>query len=225
MKETDKMKKYKAVIMDFDMTIADTGDLIEECLYTNALRFGYDLDRKILRNGIGLTAETIYRNAGVSGSEAKRLHDEYFPYSADIMCEKTKFFPGVAEGLGGLHSKGILLSILSLKSSRQILAPLEREGIDGLIFSVVGPDEVAKHKPDPEGIYYISKKTGIALEDILYAGDSFTDRKTAENAGVDFAAICSGSTSAEDFAANGAENIYSDFREMCRAIIESKNSY
>ena len=70
------MKKYKAIITDFDLTLADTAFLIEDCLYTTAARFGYDLDRKILRDGIGMTAETIYIDAGCSAPDAKRLHDE-----------------------------------------------------------------------------------------------------------------------------------------------------
>ncbi len=204
--------------MDFDMTIADTGYLIEECLYTNAARFGYDLDRKILRDGIGMTAESIYLDAGVSSAEAKRLHDEYIPYSAEIMCEKTDFYPGVAEGLGELHKRGILLAVLSLKASRQIWRPLERKGIAGLIHSVISPDEVEKHKPEPDGIYYLSEKTGIALDDILYVGDSVTDMKTAVNAVVDFAAVCTGAITAEDFANMGAKMTYPTFADMCRAL-------
>ena len=201
--------------MDFDMTIADTGDLIEECLYTNALRFGYDFDRAHLRVGIGLTAEGIYRGFGISDAEAKRLHNEYIPYSAKIMRERTEFFGGVAEGLGALKSKGILLAILSLKASNQIWEPLRRAGIDGYIDCVISPDEVAAHKPDPAGIYYISEKTGIALGDILYVGDSVTDMQTAINAGVDFAAVCTGAISKEEFANMGAKMIYPTFAVMC----------
>ncbi len=202
--------------MDFDLTIADTAFLIEDCLYTNAARYGYDLDRGILREGIGLTAETIYLNCGVSADVAKKLHDEYIPYSAETMCEKTDFYPGVGEGLALLHSKGIILSILSLKSSDQIWRPLERRGLDGLMHSVISPDEVEKHKPEPDGIYYLSEKTGIALDDILYVGDSVTDMKTAQNAGVDFAAVCTGAVTVEQFAEMGAEMIYPTFADMCK---------
>ena len=216
------MKKYKAVITDFDLTIAATAPLIEECLYLNALRFGYDLDRKILREGIGATAESIYLDAGVSADDAKRLHDEYIIYSAAIMCEKTEFFPGVREGLQALSENGIPVSILSLKASDQIWAPLKKRGIDGYISSVIGPDEVTAHKPAPDGIYYISEKTGIALEDILYVGDSVTDMKTALNAGVDFAAITEGAVTAEEFAAMGARMIYPSFGDMCAALINNE---
>ena len=215
------MKKYKAVITDFDMTIANTGDLIEECLYTNASRYGYDFDRKILRDGIGLTAETIYLNAGASPEAAKRLHDEYIPYSADAMRERTDFFPGVKEGLEALYSRAIPVSILSLKASDQIWAPLKKRGIDGFISSVIGPDEVTAHKPAPDGIYYISEKMGIALDDILYVGDSVTDMKTALNAGVDFAAITEGAVTAEEFASFGAKMIYPTFAQMCEDLSTS----
>ena len=215
-----KMKKYKAIIMDFDLTVADTAALIEECLYANAARFGHELDRNILRAGIGMTAESIYLDAGCSAPEAKKLHDEYIPYSADIMREKTELFPGAAEGLRDLHEKGILLAVLSLKSSDQIRRPLERFGLDGLMHSVISPDEVEKHKPEPDGIFYLSEKTGIALSDILYVGDSITDMKTAQNAGVDFAAVCTGAVTAEQFADMGAGMIYPTFADLCRAICE-----
>lgn len=215
------MKKYKAVITDFDMTIADTGDLIEECLYQNALRFGFDFDRKILRAGIGLTAEALYRKAGANEEEAKMLHREYIPYSAEAMIEKTTFFPSVKEGLRALSENGIPVSILSLKASNQIMTPLKKAGIGGFITSVIGPGEVSAHKPKPDGIYYISEKLGVALCDILYVGDSVTDMKTALNAGVDFAAITAGAVSAEEFAEMGAKMIYPSFGEMCRDLISS----
>lgn len=204
--------------MDFDLTVADTAALIEECLYTNAARFGYDLDRNILRAGIGMTAESIYLNAGLDAETAKKLHDEYIPYTAEIMCEQTEFYPGVPEGLAALHSRGITLAVLSLKTSEQIWRPLERCGLDGLMHSVISPDEVEKHKPEPDGIYYLSEKTGIALSDILYVGDSMTDMKTAQNAGVDFAAVCTGAVSAESFAEMGAGLIYPTFADLCREL-------
>ena len=204
--------------MDFDLTLADTAALIEECLYTNAARFGYELDRNILRAGIGMTAESIYLDAGLDAETAKKLHDEYIPYTAEIMCEQTEFYPGGPEGLAALHARGITLAVLSLKTSEQIRRPLERFGLDGLMHSVISPDEVEKHKPEPDGIFYLSEKTGIALSDILYVGDSITDMKTAQNAGVDFAAVCTGAVTAEQFADMGAEMVYPTFARMCKTL-------
>ena len=143
------MKNYKAIITDFDLTIADTAFLIEECLYTHAARFGYDLDRKILRDGIGMTAESIYLDAGCSAPEAKRLHDEYIPYSAEIMREKTELYPGVTEGLAALHAKGILLSVLSLKASDQIWCPLEERAWTSTFTPSSAPTRSKSTSPSP----------------------------------------------------------------------------
>ena len=218
------MKKYKAVIMDFDLTIADTAGLIEECLYTHAASYGYDLDRKILREGIGRPAGDIYFDAGVYWELASRMDDSYVEYSADIMCRRTGFFPGVAEGLEALHSRGVRTAVLSLKATPQIWAPLERCGLDGYVDAVLGKDDVSRGKPDPEGILLLSERFGVAPEDILYVGDSYTDQQAAEAAGVDFGAVCTGTVTAENFAKNKTACIYSDFGmlccDLCRALDE-----
>lgn len=217
------MKKYKAVIMDFDLTIADTADVIEECLYTHALRFGYDLDRKIIREGIGMTAADIYRSAGIRDEQQlKIIHDSYDDYATDIMIAKTKFFPGVAEGLAALHEKGVLFAVLSLKVSSHIFAPLKRHGLDTYIHSVIGLGDIAHGKPHPEGIYVLAQRLGVELEDVLYVGDSLTDQMTAEAAGVDFGAVCTGAFGVEDFEKKPFAGIYTDFAalsaELCAAL-------
>ena len=49
--------------------------------------------------------------------------------------------------------------------------------------------DVAKPKPDPEGIYMIMDKFNARKEDILFIGDAFTDYYAAKAAGVEFLAF------------------------------------
>lgn len=213
------MKKYKAVIMDYDLTIGDTADLIEACLYENAKRQGYELDRSILRNGIGMTAADIYRTAGISDEAAlDKLQVCYEEYSDGIMKEQSGFFPFVRRSLEALCERGVILAVLSLKTSSQICRPLERHGLDKFIRCVVGPDEVTHGKPDPEGLFLLADKLGLALDDIFYVGDSFTDQRTAEAAGVDFGAVCTGFYTAGDFEDKKNAGIFLDFGEMSRKL-------
>ena len=157
------MKKYKAVIMDFDLTIADTADVIEECLYLYALRFGYDLDRKIIRAGIGMTAENIYRSAGIcDDKQLKIMHESYDDFATDIMIDKTKFFPGVVESIAELYNRGVLFAVLSLKVSSHIREPLKRHGLDTYIHSVIGLGDIEHGKPHPEGIYVLADRLGVS---------------------------------------------------------------
>ena len=55
-------------------------------------------------------------------------------------------------------------------------------------------------KPSPEGIEQAIARLGMEKDDVLYTGDSYIDAETARNAGVDFLAITTGTTSAETFA-------------------------
>ena len=213
------MKKYKAVIMDFDLTIADTADVIEECLYLYALRFGYDLDRKIIRAGIGMTAENIYHSAGIcDDKQLKIMHENYDDFATDIMIDKTKFFPGVVESIAELYNRGVLFAVLSLKVSSHIREPLKRHGLDTYIHSVIGLGDIEHGKPHPEGIYVLADRLGVDLDEVLYVGDSLTDQMTAEAAGVDFGAVCTGAAGVEDFEKKPFAYICADFCELCRKI-------
>ena len=212
------MKKYKAILMDFDQTIGDNADLIVECLYKNATRFGHTPDLEVIKKGVGRKASDIYRDAGIKDeAEIERLTKVYFDFSNEVMND-SGFFPFVPESLNALHDRGLLLGILSLKVSSQIWEPLKRHGLDHCIHTVLGLYDITNGKPDPEGIFKLAKIMNLSLEDILYVGDSFTDRETAINAGVDFAAVCTGVFTKEDFEAEPYGEIYADFGEMAKAL-------
>ena len=213
------MKKYKAIIMDYDQTIGDTADLILECLYENAKQFGITTDPQAMRRGLGGTAADLYRCSGIDDEDLlKKLDDSYAVYSVEPMMTKPGFFPGVAEGLAALKQRGITLAIFSMKDSAQIHAPLARCGLSEYISAVVGADNVSRGKPDPEGLYKLEQLLGLCADDILYVGDSMNDQRTAIAGGVDFAAVCTGFCTAEDFDRNHTVVICPTFSDLCRVV-------
>jgi phosphoglycolate phosphatase len=64
---------------------------------------------------------------------------------------------------------------------------------------IVGGEDVAAHKPDPESLVLALGKLRADHNNSLYVGDSVVDAKTAENAGVPFVAVLSGVTPRESF--------------------------
>lgn len=68
-----------------------------------------------------------------------------------------------------------------------------------LLDIIIGGEDVKEEKPNPEGLLVAINKWQLEKEDILYVGDSLVDAKTAENAGVSFAAVLTGTTTKEDF--------------------------
>ena len=216
------MKKYKALVMDFDLTIADACEIITRCLVETAAEFGIKTDLATMRAGIGCVPAIIYRDfAGVKNEAlAKRMEKRYYENSHELNYHKVKFFPGVREGLILLREQGIKTAIFSQKERELIVAPLVREGMVDLFDMIVSIDDVEKTKPDPEGMRLICKGLGLEPADILYTGDALTDQTCARAAGVDFAPVLCGATPASAFDAGFAVGMFDGIFELCRAMTE-----
>ena len=61
--------------------------------------------------------------------------------------------------------------------------------------------------------------SSLEKSEVLYVGDSFIDAKTAENAGVDFVAVLTGTTTKEEFDKYGhvfiGENVLDVYKYVC----------
>ena len=63
---------------------------------------------------------------------------------------------------------------------------------------VLGHIANMKVKPDPEGVNLLISKINVDKKDVVYIGDSSTDIKTAENAGIDSLSVTWGFRSEEE---------------------------
>ena len=64
---------------------------------------------------------------------------------------------------------------------------------------IIGGEDVNNAKPDPQGLLLCIEKLGLKKGDVLYVGDNIVDAQAAERAGVDFAAVLTGSTTKSEF--------------------------
>ena len=85
---------------------------------------------------------------------------------------------------------------------------------------IVGSDSVQAEKPDPKGLLKVLEDLNLKKEEVLYIGDSIVDAKTAENAGVKFAAVLTGTTSKEEHMNYKHEIITDNLEEVFRYIID-----
>ena len=69
-------------------------------------------------------------------------------------------------------------------------------------------------KPSPEGVRKALERLKCCREKALYIGDSLVDARTAENAGVYFAAVTTGTTTAADFEASPHVKIMENLSEL-----------
>ena len=92
------------------------------------------------------------------------------------------------------------MGIVSTKRSDTLEIILQRYDVLKDLEFVIGSDRVKKHKPDPEGLNVAMGLLGVSREELLFCGDTVIDAGAAKNAGVDFAAVLNGTTTAEKFA-------------------------
>lgn len=219
------MGKYKAVVFDYDMTIADTAGIISTSLNDTSEHFGYGRrELEYVHSCIGNLAPIMLSH--ISGEKdvdkLAEMSAYYRKISAPRTLEGTTYFPYVREGVEILSEQGIKIGIVSLKLREMMEPPLARYGILPYITHIIGSGDVTKHKPEPEGLLQMVDRLGVDKADVLYVGDSLVDEKTAQNAGVDFVPMLLGATRREQFTKNLPGVFFNGFSDVCE-FIETTN--
>ncbi|HOQ36105.1 MAG TPA: HAD-IA family hydrolase [Acetivibrio sp.] len=211
------MKKYKAVLFDFDYTLADSSKAVVECISYSLQKMGYPAStpESICRT-IGLTLADAFReltkDASVSNADIFR---SYFKERADVvMTKNTRVFDTVGSVLDRLKKMGLKTGIVSTKFRYRIEDILKRDGLLHYFDIIIGGEDVSAHKPDPEGVIKALTELGIARDNVIFIGDSVVDARTAQNADVDFAAVLTGTTERDKFLEFDARAVLKDLSEL-----------
>jgi len=194
--------KYKALIFDFDLTLADSSKGILICFKHVLERFGYEIpDDRTIYNTIGLTLTDAFDVlTGIPNNPQREdMRIEYVKKADEAMVVNTFFYDNVIAVLQVLQQAGIKVGIVSTKYRYRIEDTFERQARSHPYDEIIGGEDVNSHKPDPQGLNMMIERFKLDKSQVLYVGDSYIDAETAMNAGVDFAGVTTGSTSYEDF--------------------------
>ena len=215
----------RAIVFDFDYTLADSSQPVWDCINTALAGLRLPIvTREQTSRTIGLSLpETFLKLAG--GEHAGKVGElvERFVRRADeIMVEQTVLFESVVGMVAQLQLRGVKMGIVSTKYRRRIEAILEREGLRKHFAAVVGGDDVARQKPDPEGLRLALGHLDARPEEALYVGDSLPDAEAAQRAGVRFVAVLSGTTPREDFAAFPVADFLPDISHLPAYLLNGR---
>jgi len=191
------MKRYKAVIFDRDATLNATTQILRK------------------------------------GQAAGEATDGYV-----LAPDELTLFPAVKPALAALRAQGILPFVFTQQNciGKGLVSAAGVEAIHAHMNALLGPDaaiekfylawntpgqgEDARAKPSPAMIFEIMADYGLKSEDILVAGDSKRDYKSARAAGVDFVWIRDDlkRVSEADMQATGCA-VYDDVLAMAQDIL------
>lgn len=195
------MKQERAVIFDFDFTLADSSLGVFECINSGLQALGLEpATYEEVCNTIGLSLpETLI---ALKGEEARdlnqRFHMHFLRKADQVMVELTKVYPETTGTLQYLNGKGYQVGVASTKYRYRIESILKRDGLLGFFDAIIGGEDVSEHKPNPECLEKAAAKLGIELSHCIYIGDNRVDGEAAMRAGVPFIATQTGYSSLED---------------------------
>lgn len=207
----------KAVIFDFDYTLADSSVGIIDCIQT--AQAGMELpisSAPAIRDTIGLSVPDIL--VALNGEGQRERADDFgrrFQARADqVMADNTFVYDAVPGVLRTLAAAGLRTAIASTKFRYRIESILEREGLAELIDTVIGAEDVKVHKPDPACLIAALRGLDVAADEALYVGDSVVDAEAAQRATIDFVAVLTGTTQASDFGAFSSLAVLDDLTAL-----------
>jgi phosphoglycolate phosphatase len=211
----------RAVIFDFDLTLADSRAAVTECVNHALRRLGLDeAAPEAIHRTIGLpltlTFERLTGRGDEAGTDAFR---RLFAARADEdMVVRTRLYPEVRDVLPRLRAGGVRAAVVSTKFRYRIEAALARDELLHHFDAIVGGEDVTRHKPDPEGLHAALSKLGESREHALYVGDHPVDAEAAQRAGLRFIASLTGASAREEFAAHPVERHLVSLAELPDAL-------
>jgi phosphoglycolate phosphatase len=198
----DPAARFAAIVFDFDLTLVDSTEGFIEChaVASRAVRL-IPPDPEAVGPTIGTPLPAVFlllhgeANSGLSDAYIQA----YQSRADEVMTGLTYVLNGVPEALSALNASGLQLGIVSQKLRYRVEDVLRYQGLLDLFGAILGGDDVAAFKPDPQGLLLALERLGVSGDSALYVGDTIIDAETAARAGVGFIAVLTGFTEPQDF--------------------------
>jgi phosphoglycolate phosphatase len=185
--------KPRAVLFDFDGTLADSYDAITASV--NHVRSTHGLPpltQVEVRPHVGRGLEKLLERV-VPGTDQDRNLALYRAHHVTVMRQHTRLLPGVRDVLTRLKRSGLLIGVCSNKKVAFTRDLLDFLGLAPFIDTVVGPEDVARQKPAPDMLLAGLDRLGVTPAEALYVGDMTVDVEAARAAGVPVWTVATGS--------------------------------
>jgi len=187
------MAKTRAVLFDFDGTLADTASDLSRAL--NRLRTARGLEPlplAKLRPHASSGARGLIE-AGLSilpgHAEFSSMRDEFLQHYASAICVDTRLFPGMDLLLGEIEKRGLRWGIVTNKSTRFTREVVAALGLERRAACVVSGDTTPHLKPHPASLLHAANELALDPSACVYLGDDLRDIQAARSAGMRAVAV------------------------------------
>ena len=174
------------LIFDFDGVLVDTAADIASAANHVLQQYGMPaVPVGIVRSYIGGGAEALIRRVLPEAPE-DRLRDAAALFKTkygECYDVQTSLYPGVQEVLEHFLAAGKRMAIATNKGEHFTRGLVRKLGLHRYVGLVVGPESVARRKPDPECVELILRHWSVGPERTLLIGDAADDILAGRAAG------------------------------------------
>lgn len=223
---------FRAILFDFDGVLADTESLHFEGYRDLLLQEKVILTKEeYFSEFLGLDDrgcfQAVFQKAGrsLSPQKLKEMIRQKNLKILQFIKGRSLLLPHVREVVAALAAP-FYLAIVSGALRSEILAILQKEGIDPFFRVIVSADDIQKGKPDPEGFLtalkllnrdYVPESERILPEECLVVEDSPWGIEASKRAGMKSVAVTN-SYKSEDL--KGADRVIGSLVELKSAMEE-----
>lgn len=219
---------YTTYLFDFDYTLADSSRGIVTCFRIVLTRHGYtEVTDDDIKRTIGKTLEDSFSIlTGITdATQLAGFKEEYRKEADTHMTVNTVLFLETKSVLVALKDSGARIGIISTKYRYRIKELLDQHFPANFMNIIVGGEDVKTAKPSPEGLLFALKQLHATKAETLYIGDSTVDAETAQAAGVAFAGVTHGVTTAKELGKYPHWKIMSTLNELLEDKEEKPSAY
>lgn len=215
-------KKFKAIIFDFDGTLAELRlDFPEMKRRLGVLAQEYFPERLEPPNvpaleWLEVLSTRLQQNDETAAQEFEARAHALIQAMEIEAAHGGSLFPFTRALLTGLRKEGIKVAIITRNCEEAVRMVFP--DIDRYCAGFLARDHVHRVKPDPDHLLHALQQLAASPESALMVGDHPLDMQTGKSAGVLTAGVWSGNASAEDLARAGASITAGNCEELIAAL-------
>jgi phosphoglycolate phosphatase len=178
----------RTLLMDLDGTLADTAPDLASAL--NALLHEEGrapLPYASVRPFVSYGAPRLVRlgfGEALPADEFERLRQGFLDHYERVLCRETKLFPGFADVLDAIESRGGRWGVVTNKPGWLTLPLIRALGLDQRAASIVSGDTTPRRKPHPDPLLHAAGEMAADTATCVYVGDAERDIQAGRAAGM-----------------------------------------
>lgn len=211
-----------AVLFDWDGTLIDSGALLLQCWH--------QVTTSILGAPFPVTEPDRVRFLSMRGADSfpllsddpdvvRALEDGFTEAYASLAASTVRPHPGAARLLDGLRARGVKVAVVTSKTASRMEIDRQVCGLGDRIDHVVTGDDVARGKPDPEGVLTALTALGVAPGRAVMVGDGPVDVRAGHAAGTITIGVTQGLHSETELRTAHPDHLVGSLREVADLLL------